>query len=164
MARTNYALGSPEGVERGPELIAEGTEVSAVEAAEQFGFGIVDVRLHYRNSDGSTIPKAPCTGWVTGLYTNASRIGMITIPKDELFAGLHVISQAGFGVVNFQLKKRKKADNSDTPDSAVIVPNMEQSGAGDCVVPRGAKGEGIYCKEQAGYGVVDMAIDYKEPG
>jgi hypothetical protein len=164
MARTGFALGNPEGVEKGPVLVEEDTEIAAVEAAEQYGYGIVDVSLHFRNMDGSSIPGSPVSGWATGLAGNANYNGTVLIPSDEVFTGLVVIGEAGFGVVNFRIKKKKRADGSATQDSALIVPNENQNYVEEIQISAGATAEGVVVKVQNGYGIVDMAIQFKEPG
>ena len=62
MARTGYAFGSPSGTEYGPLILPTGTEIAAIEAAEQYGYGLIDLRIHFRNDDGSSIPGSPVSG------------------------------------------------------------------------------------------------------
>ena len=164
MARTAFVPGNPAGVEKGPVLVAENTEISAVEVAEQFGFGLVDVRLHFRNTDGTSIPGSPVTGWCTGLIANANATGEILVPQDEVFAGLVVVEQAGFGVVNVRVKKRKRSNGEATPDSVLALANQNQNAVHELLLPANASAEGIVCREQAGFGVIAIAIDFKEPG
>ena len=160
MARTGFALGNPGGVEKGPLLIPANTEIAAVEAAEQAGYGITDLRLHFRNNDGTSIPGTPISGWITGNGPNANYIGTVLIPVDEKFAGFVVIEQAGFGVVNLRIKKMKRSDGSSLMSSALVVANQNQNNSAELDLPAGTIAEGIVCREQAGYGVIDLAIDY----
>lgn len=161
MARTGFALGSPNGVLVGPITIPNGTEVAGVEAAEQHGYGIVDVRLHFRRNDGTPLPGTQnCTGWVAGLWQSAQFIGFIPIPADEVLSGFWVQEQHGFGVVNFRLKKRKRADGSSTPVSTLVCSNMNQNSSGEVEIPPNTTSEGVVVKVQAGYGIVDMAVEY----
>jgi hypothetical protein len=162
MATTGFALGSPNGDKMGPITIPNGTEISGVEGAEQYGFGIVDVRLHFRKNDGTPLPgTGNQTGWVAGLSGNANFIGFIPIPSDEVFSGLWVQEEFGFGVVNFRLKKRKRSDGASTPLSPFVSANMNQNASGEVEIPLNTIAEGITVRVQAGYGVVNMAVEYR---
>jgi hypothetical protein len=161
MARTGYALGSPAGTEYGPLILPTGTEVAAIEAAEQHGYGLIDLRIHFRNADGSSIPGNPISGWITDLAPSANFIGTILIPKDELFSGLVVVEQFGFGVVNLRIKKTKRSNGAQVSSSNLIFSNQNQNRSVEVDLPPATIPEGIICKVQAGYGIVDIAIDYK---
>lgn len=162
MARTGFALGSPVGSQFGPINIPAGTEIAGVEAAEQAGHGVVDVRIQYRKNDGTPLPgTGNQTGWAVGLAGNADFIGSILIPADEVFSGLWVQAQAGFGVVNLRLKKRKRLDGSAAPDSQLATSNMHQDAVGEVETPPGSNPEGIVVKVQSSFGVVDMAVEYQ---
>jgi hypothetical protein len=161
VARTPYALGNPNGNEFGPITIPNGTEIAGIDGAEQFGFGIIDVRVQFRKNDGTPLPgTGNQTGWATGLWQSANFIGSIPIPSDEIFSGFWVQEQFGFGVVNFRLKKRKRANNSETPLSALVCGNMGQNNTGEVEIPPNTKADGVIVKVQDGYGVVNMAVEY----
>ena len=160
MARTGFALGNPHGIEKGPLLIPANTEISAIDVAEQAGFGVIDVRLHFRSNDGSSIPGSPISGWLTGNFGNAGFIGTVLIPANERFAGFIVIEQFGFGVVNLRIKKVSRSTLSPVEASVLALPNQNQNRSADLDLPTGTIAEGIVGREQAGHGIVDLAIDF----
>ncbi|NEO30902.1 MAG: hypothetical protein F6K36_10820 [Symploca sp. SIO3C6] len=160
MARTPFAIGNPNGREVGPVLIPNNTEIAGIEVREQYGYGLIDTRLHFRNLDGSTIPGNPQTSWLTN-NTNVSRTGAVLIPNDEVFIGLLVIEHHGYGIVNLRVKKRKR-DGTIADYSEFLSPNMSSTGWYDVVIPNGAVAKGITGRDQGGYGLVDMAIDFEQ--
>jgi hypothetical protein len=160
MARTAYATGNNSGHEVGPSLVADDTEISALEVREQHGFGIIDARLHFRNEDGSSIPGNPQTDWLTD-NDAANYTGAVILEQDELFTGLYVQVQHGFGIVNLRIKKSKR-DGTPAGFSDFVVNNGNASAFHEIDIPTGAVAKGIIAFEQAGFGLVDIAIDYEQ--
>jgi hypothetical protein len=162
MGRTGYAIGNPQGQEFGPITVPSGTEVAAVEGAVQSGYGVIDLRLHFRKGDGTSLPgTGNQTGWAVGLVGNADFIGTIQIPAEDVFTGFWVQNQDGDGVVNFRLNTRTRSDGSECPLSSFVCGNMNQTAAGEAEIPSGTVADGAIVKVQSGFGIVDMAVEYE---
>ena len=72
--------------------------VTGIEVKEQYGFGIVDLRLFNQNNSSSR--------WVTN-NPNVTRYRAYRAPTGYRITGIQVKEQAGFGIIDIRMYVRK---------------------------------------------------------
>lgn len=70
MAYSDWATNNMEGKTVGPIFVPDGMEISGVELKEQAGFGVTDLRFHFRLHSGDTT-KLKRTNVFSGQYNTA---------------------------------------------------------------------------------------------
>jgi hypothetical protein len=75
--------------------------LAGIDAIEQGGHGLVDIRLYLRNPDGTPLDE-PVTPWVCGNDKYELRKGRT--PAKQIVVGIEAREQAGYGVVNLKLR------------------------------------------------------------
>ncbi|TKI80957.1 hypothetical protein FC699_34375, partial [Bacillus wiedmannii] len=62
MSKSDWVSTNPAGEVRGPIFVPQGKVISGIEVREQAGFGIIDLRLSYRDYNSGDAGE---TGWLT---------------------------------------------------------------------------------------------------
>ncbi|MCB2359435.1 hypothetical protein [Clostridium estertheticum] len=157
---SNWATNNLLGQSIGPIFIADDTEISGIEVREQAGFGIIDVRFHFRKQNETTNDEIQVTGWLTNI-PNENWVKSAFVPNDQLVIGLQVKEQAGFGIIDTRLIYKSKHENSmNIPFSEWITKNPNTGVIHDIVIPQGTQCLGLEGKVQAGFGLVDLRLIY----
>ncbi len=160
MARTRYATGNPDGKQVGPVLVPTGTEIAGIVAWEQAGHGLIDACLLFRAVGGAPVPGSDTqTGRLTN-NPNAGRVGSVLLQTNEVFIGLGVAEQAGFGIVNLRMKVQDRSGGHSYL-SDPVSPNQDMGAYNEIEVTAGATAKGIVGQEQAGPGLIDIAIEFE---
>lgn len=158
MSWMDWFCHNSNGTLRGPVFCPNNCYVIGGEVWEQAGFGIVDIRLQFRDKDTG---DEDWTEWLCKNNQGTLR-GPITVPFIDFVAGMAVEEQAGFGVIDLWLTYRERCSTSDgvlTSDKFTGNPNATWH-RGPLSAPAGNFITGIEVSEQAGYGVVDIRLHY----
>ncbi|MFC4102924.1 hypothetical protein [Paenibacillus xanthanilyticus] len=154
---SNWLTSNQEGEVRGPIFVPGGHEISGVEVKEQAGFGITDIRLHFRQHDNDTGGESQVTGWLTN--GNHNWIKDVYLPNDKLVLGIQGRVQAGFGLVDIRLIYKNK-DGSATSNLFSDWVTNNDGVESEALVPDGTYTWGIEGREQAGFGIVNLRLVY----
>lgn len=161
MEFSNWATGNENGHSVGPIFVPEGNEVSGIEVSEQPGFGIVDVRFHFRNQNANTSEESQVTGWIAN--NHAVGIKSVFLDNDKTIIGLEVKEAAGFGVVDIRLiYKNKDGSSTNEPFSDWVTNNPNFNYLKETLIQGDGHASGLEGQEQAGYGIIDLRLVYDD--
>ncbi|MWC30883.1 hypothetical protein [Paenibacillus sp. MMS18-CY102] len=156
---SNWVTTNQEGEERGPIFVPDGHVISGVEVKEQAGFGITDIRLHFRKHNDDTGGVTQVTGWLTN--GNHHWIKDEYLPNDKLVIGIQGKEQAGFGLVDVRMiYKNDNGSATSALFSEWVTKNPVDGHVTDALVPDGTYTFGIEGREQAGFGIVNLRLVY----
>lgn len=136
---SNWATGNNNQKSIGTAVCDEGSFVSSLEAKEQGGYGIVDMRIRcgYKPSNWTTNNK---NGQYRETYTDGS-----------IAYGMEVREQRGYGIIDGRLEYGF-GQKSDW---------LAANGKGSSrytACPRGTDMAGIQVKEENGHGIIDVRL------
>ncbi|KJD42315.1 hypothetical protein [Paenibacillus terrae] len=158
---SNWATGNSRGHTVGPIFVPEGNEISGIEVCEQAGFGVVDVRFHFRNQNSTTSEESQMTGWIAN--NHAHNIKSVFVDNDKTVIGLQVKEAAGFGVVDIRLiYKKKNGTSTNEPFSDWVTDNPSFNWLKETLIPGEGHASGLEGREEAGFGIVDLRLVYDD--
>lgn len=102
---TGWVCNNPVNVNPKTLVVPASRMLAGIDGKEQAGFGIIDIRLYFRDSKGNVVNDA-LSGWACGSRAEAKHYDG-RIPPGNAVVGLEAREQAGFGVVNFRLQYQR---------------------------------------------------------
>lgn len=152
MSKSDWVSTSPAGEIRGPIFIPQGKVISGIEVREQAGFGIIDLRLSYRDYNSGDAGE---TGWLTN-NENANWVRQDDVSEQEIVIGIRTKEQAGHGLIDMQLVYKNVRDGMKSYGKW-LTGNKEQAIENEVTISEGYV-TGIEGKEQAGFGIVNLRV------
>jgi hypothetical protein len=161
MSWLDWFCRNPSGTLRGPVYCPQDCYITGGEVWEQGGYGVVDIRLEYRNRITN---DTGWTGWLCGNPRGKLR-GPIITPFGHYVVGMAVDEQGGYGVIDLSFTYREKSSSSDAVQTSERFTNNLAASRhhGPLSAPPGEFITGIVVMEQGGYGIVDVRLHYGNP-
>ncbi|PEP71703.1 hypothetical protein CN581_31140 [Bacillus toyonensis] len=159
MGEANWLTNQP-GENIGEIHVHHGKEIKGIQIRVQNGVGIIDLRLAYRNDDGTDSGVDQFTGWLTG-NTNFHTEHEKYIPNDKQVIGIEGQVQNRIGLIDLRLILRNRDGTATSNLFSEWVTGDRSSGlVYESIVEDGAIAVGIEGIIQIMNGIEDLRLLY----